>query len=302
MLRAVARSAGRRVTSWSTAPSTSTARERAGGTLAPSPISTVPGPTTSAPPSRRPSRTTHRRASPREGTRNTRGARIAIPHPRNPRPTPSPRRFAPSRRRGRRLPTHAPARPTGGTKPRGDHGPGRPSTHHVQTPRDQPRKRPIETLRSTRSTYHRSRDGTDARLRVRRRARGHVRRRRRGVALRRRRRATGVERNRARDDTDDDVTRRDSFQARFVPGAIRSRRDDRTYAAMFAWSFYAGVVQIRKYKMRPPPDFRARSRIPPAPARTTRDPSLESVRARSSSITDRFTVCTPMWTRSTSGP
>ena len=43
MLRAVARSAGRRVTSWSTAPSTSTARERAGGTLAPSPHQHRPG-------------------------------------------------------------------------------------------------------------------------------------------------------------------------------------------------------------------------------------------------------------------
>lgn len=43
MLRAVARSAGRRATSWSTAPSTSTARERAGGTLAHSPHQHRPG-------------------------------------------------------------------------------------------------------------------------------------------------------------------------------------------------------------------------------------------------------------------
>ena len=223
------------------------------GPSRPPPISTVPGPTTSAPPSRRPSRTTHRRASPREGTRNTRGARIAIPHPRNPRPTPSPRRFAPSRRRGRRLPTHAPARPTGGTKPRGRPRAWAtldpPRTNSPRSTAEAPYRDPtIDTVNlPSVSRWDRcSSSGSAARS-------GSHCRRRRGVALRRSRRATGVERNRARDDTDDDVTRRESAQARFVPGAIRSRRDDRTYAAMLAWSFYAGVVQIRKYKMRPAP-------------------------------------------------
>ena len=220
MLRAVARSAGRRVTSWSTAPSTSTARERAGGTLAPSPISTVPGPTTSAPPSRRPSRTTHRRASPREGTRNTRGARIAIPHPRNPRPTPSPRRFAPSRRRGRRLPTHAPARPTGGTKPRGRPRAWAtldpPRTNSPRSTAEAPYRDPtIDTVNlPSVSRWDRcSSSGSAARSGSR------------SSASSRRGSPAAPPRNRRREKPRARRYRRRRDAARFVPGAIRSRRD-----------------------------------------------------------------------------